>query len=215
MEGLLRNSLEQIIEESRMRLVETIGRTEEIWQPYNLQTTTKLRDTLLDMDAMGIDMKSQVTGDTWINLTPSTVNFCRHFLSVTESCGYLAKNETLKMNVEILLKDLFLAQHSIKPSPAITVDVSFCGVSWASNLLTIWPLLFVSWTLWHVTKAICLMFCYRLQWPSSRITRTQSVSFSVIFCKCYRIRINRQSQSHAVSTRRTWSRWKWQGMHLG
>lgn len=124
MEGLLRNSLEQIIEESRMRLVETIGRTEEIWQPYNLQTTSKLRETLLDMDAMGIDMKSQVTGDTWINLTPSTVNFCRHFLSVTESCGYLAKNETLKMNVEVLLKDLFLAQHSIKPSPAITVDVS-------------------------------------------------------------------------------------------
>lgn len=123
MEGLLRNSLEQIIDESRMRLVETIGRTEEIWQPYNLQTTAKLRETLLDMDAMGIDMKSQVTGDTWINLTASTVNFCRHFLSVTESCGSLAKNETLKMNVEVLLKDLFLAQHSIKPSATITVDV--------------------------------------------------------------------------------------------
>ena len=124
MEGLLRNSLEQIVEENRIRLVETIGRTEEIWQPYNLQTKTHLRETLLDMDSMGIDMKSQVTGDTWINLTSSTVNFCRHFLSVTESCGLLAKNETLKMNVELLLKDLFLAQYNIKPSPMITVDVS-------------------------------------------------------------------------------------------
>lgn len=125
MEGLLRNSLEQIIEESRQRLVETIGRTEEVWQPYNLQTTTRLRETLVDMDAMGIDMKSQVTGDTWIKLTASTVNFCRHFLSLTESCGVLAKNETLKLNVEVLLKDLFVAQYSIQPNAGGTsVDVS-------------------------------------------------------------------------------------------
>lgn len=134
----MRNSLEQIIEESRTRLVETIGRTEEIWQPYNLQTTSKLRETLVDMDGMGIDMKSQVTGDTWINLTPSTVNFCRHFLSVTESCGYLAKNETLKTNVEVLLKDLFLAQHSIKPSPTITVDVRASLVPFISILQMIY-----------------------------------------------------------------------------
>lgn len=127
MEGLLRYSLEQIIEESRLRLVETIGRSEELWQPYNLQTTTRLRETLLDMDAMGIDMKSQVTGDTWIKLTPSTVNFCRHFLSVTESCGVLAKNETLKLNVEVLLKDLFLAQYNIQPNASATVDVSRLG----------------------------------------------------------------------------------------
>lgn len=124
MEGLLRNSLEQIIEESRVRLVETIGRTEEVWQPYNLQTTTRLRETLIDMEAMGIDMKSQVTGDTWINLTASTVNFCRHFLCVTESCGVLAKNETLKLNVEVLLKDLFMAQYNIQPSANMSVDVS-------------------------------------------------------------------------------------------
>lgn len=125
MEGLLRQSLEQIIDESRLRLVETIGRTEESWQPYNLQTKSNLRTTLRELDGLGIDMKSQVTGDTWINLTQSTVSFCRHFLIVTESCGYLAKNNVLKQKCEIVLKDLFLAQHSIKPSPTITVDVSF------------------------------------------------------------------------------------------
>lgn len=124
MEGLLRNSLEQIIEESRIRLVETIGRSEDVWQPYNLQTKSHLKTLLRELNGLGIDMQSQVTGDTWINLTQTTVNFCRHFLSVTESCGYLAKNETLKMNVEVLLRDMFLAQHGSKPSATISVDVS-------------------------------------------------------------------------------------------
>lgn len=124
MEGLLRNSLEQLIEESRIRLVETIGRSEDMWQPYNLQTKSHLKTLLRELDAVGIDMQTQVTGDTWINLTQTTVNFCRHFLSVTESCGYLAKNETLKINVELLLRDMFLAQYECKPSDTTTCDVS-------------------------------------------------------------------------------------------
>lgn len=124
MEGLLRNSLEQLVEESRVRLVETIGRSEDVWQPYNLQTKSHLKTLLRELDAVGIDMQSQVTGDTFFNLTQATVNFCRHFLSVTESCGYLAKNETLKINVELLLRDMFLAQYECKPSEATTVDVS-------------------------------------------------------------------------------------------
>ncbi|CAD7093646.1 unnamed protein product [Hermetia illucens] len=125
MEGLLRGTLEQIIEESRVRMLETVGRTEDAWQPYNLQTKSNLKSLLRDMEILGLDMSSQVTGDTWINLTQSTVNFCRHFLSVTESCAYLAKIETLKLNSEILLKDIFLAQHAIKPNPGITVDLNF------------------------------------------------------------------------------------------
>lgn len=124
MEGLLRNNLEKLIEESRIRLVETIGRTEDLWQPYNLQTKSHLKSLLRDLDAVGIDMQSQVTGDTWINLTQTTVNFCRHFLSVTESCGYLAKNETLKVSVEMLLRDMFMAQFECKPSGTTSVDVS-------------------------------------------------------------------------------------------
>jgi hypothetical protein len=124
MEGLLRGTLEQLIEESRFRLIDTIGRTEKIWTPYNLQTKLNLRSTLRELEAAGVDMKSQVTGDTWINLTQSTVNFCRHFMSVTESCALLARNETLRNNVEILLKDLFLAQYSAKPNPNVAVDVS-------------------------------------------------------------------------------------------
>lgn len=124
MEGLLRTTLEQIIEESRYRLIETIGRTEKVWQPYNLQTKSNLRSVLRELDALGIDMKSQVTGDTWINLTQSTVNFCRHYLSVCESCALLAKIESLRTHVEVLLKDLFVAQYNIRPSPTMTVDVS-------------------------------------------------------------------------------------------
>lgn len=69
-------------------------------------------------------MKSQVTGDTWINLTQSTVNFCRHYMTVCESCAILAKIEALRPEVELLLHDMFVAQHSIKPSPNAIVDVS-------------------------------------------------------------------------------------------
>lgn len=125
MEGLLRNTLEQIIEESRSRLIDTISRTEKVWQPYNLKTKSNLRVILRELDAMGIDMKPQVTGDTWINLTQSTVNFCRHFLCICESCATLAKMEALRSPVEKLLRDLFLSQYSSKPSPNVTVDVCF------------------------------------------------------------------------------------------
>lgn len=124
MEGLLRTTLEQIIEESRIRLIETISRTEKVWQPYNLQTKSNLRSILREFESHGIDMKSQVTGDTWINLTQSTVNFCRHYMTICESCAILAKIEALRPNVEQLLNDMFVAQHSIKPSPHVTVDVS-------------------------------------------------------------------------------------------
>lgn len=124
MEGLLRTTLEQILEESRVRLIDTISRTEKIWQPYNLQTKSNLRSLLRELDALGIDMKSQVTGDTWINLTQSTVNFCRHYLSICESCAILAKMEAMRSNAQTLLRDLFLAQYNSKPSSNVTVDVS-------------------------------------------------------------------------------------------
>lgn len=124
MEGLLRTTLEQIVEESRIRLTETISRTEKVWQPYNLQTKTNLRSVLRELDALGIDMKSQVTGETWINLTQSTVNFCRHYLSICESCATLAKIEALRSHIEILLRDLFLAQYNSKPNSNVTIDVS-------------------------------------------------------------------------------------------
>lgn len=124
MEGLLRIPLEQILDESRARLIDTISRTEKVWQPYNLQTKSNLRNVLRELDALGIDMKSQVTGDTWINLTQSTVNFCRHFLSICESCAILAKMEAMRSHAQTLLKDLFMAQYNSKPSPNVTVDVS-------------------------------------------------------------------------------------------
>lgn len=123
LEGLLRITLEDILKESRDRLIDTISRTEKVWQPYNLQTKSNLRNLLRDLDSLGIDMKSQVTGDTWINLTQSTVNFCRHFLSICESCASLAKMEAMRSHAQTLLRDLFLAQHNSKPNSNVAVDV--------------------------------------------------------------------------------------------
>ncbi|KAL9697411.1 hypothetical protein quinque_000852 [Culex quinquefasciatus] len=125
MEGLLRNTLEQLLEEAKYRLVDSIGRTEDVWQPYNLQTKTNLRAVLKEFEGVGVDMLPLVTGDTWINLTQTTVNFCRHFLATAESCAHLAKYDSLKTDAELLLKELFLAQHAIKPHAAMNVDLNF------------------------------------------------------------------------------------------
>lgn len=134
MEGLLRTPLEQIIDESRVRLTDTIGRTEKVWQPYNLQTKSNLKTSLRELDALGIDLSGHVTGDTWISLTQSTVNFCRHFLSICESCAILAKIEALRSPVETLLRDLFMAQYNSKPNANMTVDVS--GVLGAEQIFS-------------------------------------------------------------------------------
>lgn len=125
LEGLLRTTLESLIEESKERLLDSVGRTEESWLPYNLQTKSNLRRLLLELDVLGIDVRAQTTGDTWINLTQSTVVFIRHFLQLTDYCGCLAKCETLLQSLETLLKELFLAQHSLKPPSDMAVDVGF------------------------------------------------------------------------------------------
>jgi exocyst complex component 8 len=124
MEGLLRGTLEQLIEESRYRLIENITRTDTVWQPYNLGSKSNLKVLVKELNGMGVDLSELITGDTWINLTQSTVNFCRHFLSVTESCATIGKNSILKPDCEQLLKELFVAQYNIKPTGSENVDVS-------------------------------------------------------------------------------------------
>lgn len=150
MEGLLRNTLEQLLEEAKYRLVDSIGRTEDVWQPYNLQTKSNLRAVLKEFEGVGVDMLPLVTGDTWINLTQTTVNFCRHFLATAESCAHLAKYDSLKTDAELLLKELFLAQHAIKPHAAMNVDVRDCFGR--GRLEFCLMLIFFSSTLWRRTK---------------------------------------------------------------
>ncbi|SPP89575.1 exocyst complex component 8 [Drosophila guanche] len=125
MEGLLRTTLESLIEDSKERLLDSVGRSEESWQPYNLQTKSHLKRLLLELDVLGIDVRAQATGDTWINLTQSTVVFIRHFLQLIEHCGGLAKCETLLQKLDLLLKELFIAHHSQKPPSDMAVDPNF------------------------------------------------------------------------------------------
>ncbi|XP_050083794.1 exocyst complex component 8 [Anopheles aquasalis] len=125
MEGLLRSTLEQLLDEARYRLVDSIGRTEDPWQPYNLQTKTGLRALLKEFDTLGIDFRAYVTGDTWINLTQATVGFCRHLIQTTESCAFLAKYDSLQRDAETLIRELFLSQHSTKPPNSLNADIKF------------------------------------------------------------------------------------------
>ncbi|KAM7364087.1 exocyst complex component Exo84 [Cochliomyia hominivorax] len=125
LEGLLRSDMIALINDCRIRLLETIGRPEDTWQPYNLQTKSNLKRLLLEMDTLGINLRSHATGDTWINLNKSTVNFTRHYLQLTQYSADLAKSETLSQSCQILLSDLIQAQYSIKLSAAISVDPNF------------------------------------------------------------------------------------------
>lgn len=53
-----------------------------------------------------------------------TLNFCRHYINVTDSCSLLAKNESVIRETETLLKDLFIAQYTINISTNTNIDVS-------------------------------------------------------------------------------------------
>lgn len=123
-EGLLRADLEELIKESRARLIDAVGRTEDIWQPYNLQTKINLKRLLNEFDQFGLDIRSYTTGETWINLTQPTVNFSKHYLQITNHCAILAKIECLSNSCQKLLRDLWLAQKSINPPTSLVVDVS-------------------------------------------------------------------------------------------
>lgn len=129
LEGLLRADLEDLINESRLRLLETVGRTDDPWQPFNLHTKSNLKRLLLELEVLGIDMRPHTTGDTWINLTQSTLNFTRHYLQLTNHCAYLAKSEALSKSCQVLLRDLIIAQHSLKPDANLSVDVSVISAS--------------------------------------------------------------------------------------
>ncbi|GAB0097961.1 Exocyst complex component 8 [Sergentomyia squamirostris] len=125
MEGLLRPTLEGLLSESKDRLIGATQRIEDNWQPYNLRTKQALRTILKEFEAFGINLKPLVTGDTFITLTQSTVNFCRQFFLTTASCATLAKYETLKHDGEMLVRELFLTQFHLKVDPTAAIDLNF------------------------------------------------------------------------------------------
>ncbi|XP_063704483.1 exocyst complex component 8 isoform X2 [Culicoides brevitarsis] len=125
MEGLLRSTLHYLLEECKRRIIETIERSEDICQPCNLHSKSNLQDTIKEFALLGIDIQMLVTGETWINLSQTTLNFCRNFINITDSCALLAKNESIKFESENLLKEIFIAQFQSKPNMDKTVDLNF------------------------------------------------------------------------------------------
>lgn len=81
MEGLLRTAVQKLIEECSCRLLEPIGRAEDVWQPYNLQSKTNVRNTIKDFALLEIDLRPLVTGNVTylINLSLFHFFFFAHF----------------------------------------------------------------------------------------------------------------------------------------
>lgn len=67
MEGLLRNTIIQLLEESTYRLLEPIGRTEDVWQPFNLQSKTNIRNMVKEYSLIGMDLRPLVTGKFFVD----------------------------------------------------------------------------------------------------------------------------------------------------
>jgi hypothetical protein len=108
--------LEVLCEAEKQRLIEAINRTDEDWQPYNLVSRNSIRTLLKEFNGFGIKLDDYVTGEIYLNLSQSTVQFCRLFLKITESYSIVARNSIMKPTCERILRDLYLAHYNLKPS---------------------------------------------------------------------------------------------------
>lgn len=121
MEGLLRAPLEILMEESKQRLIETINRTEDSWQPYKVDN---MRNLLKEFHALSINLEEFVAGEIYLTLSQSTVQFSRLFLKITESYSIIAKNSDYT-RIDKILRDIFLTHYKLKPLPTQqNIDVS-------------------------------------------------------------------------------------------
>lgn len=123
-DGILRCPIEMLMEESKQRIIETINRTDENWQPYNLMTKNSIRMLLKEFSSYGIMLDQYVTGEIYLTLSPSTIQFSRLYLKVTQSYSIVARNSILKPTCERILRDIFLAHYNLKPASQQNIDVS-------------------------------------------------------------------------------------------
>ncbi|KAJ8916246.1 hypothetical protein NQ315_016386 [Exocentrus adspersus] len=93
--GALRSPLTKALREARDKLIDSIKlrSLDDKWIPMNLHSKSALARCLQEHASMGLDLSTYVTGDTWIQLTASTLSFTKMFLTLLDDCTRLKTTE--------------------------------------------------------------------------------------------------------------------------
>ncbi|KAL1491069.1 hypothetical protein ABEB36_011722 [Hypothenemus hampei] len=111
LDGTLRASLNKALSDAKDKLIDSIKLrvSEDKWIPINLKTKSALARCLQEYAQMGLKLDIYVTGDVWLQLTPSNLAFTKAFLILLEDCLKLKTTELLYTIDDTLCK-VFEAQ---------------------------------------------------------------------------------------------------------
>ncbi|CAH1105110.1 unnamed protein product [Psylliodes chrysocephalus] len=111
LDGALRSSLMKALRDARDKLIDSIKlrALDDKWIPMNLHSKSSLGRCIQEHAQMGLNLESYVSGDTWLQLTASTLSFTKMFLSLLNDCMKLKTTE-LMYTIDETLYNVFEAQ---------------------------------------------------------------------------------------------------------
>ncbi|XP_018562650.1 exocyst complex component 8 [Anoplophora glabripennis] len=111
LDGALRSPLTRGLREARDKLIDSIKlrSLDDKWIPMNLHSKSAVARCLQEHSNMGLELSSYITGDTWIQLTASTLSFTKMFLTLLEDCMRLKTTELI-FTIDETLYNVFEAQ---------------------------------------------------------------------------------------------------------
>nr|XP_023022434.1 exocyst complex component 8 [Leptinotarsa decemlineata] len=111
LDGSLMSSLTKALKDARDKLIDSVKlrAIDDKWIPINLHSKSALARCLQEHAQMGLHLESYITGDTWLQLTPSTLAFTKMFLLFLNDCLKLKTNE-LMFTIDEMLYSVFEAQ---------------------------------------------------------------------------------------------------------
>lgn len=128
LDGALRSPLTRALREARDKLIDSIKlrSIDDKWIPMNLHSKSAVTRCLQEHSNMGLELSSYITGkrvffqkklcnksiiagDTWIQLTASTLSFTKMFLTLLEDCMRLKTTELI-YTIDETLYSVFEAQ---------------------------------------------------------------------------------------------------------
>ncbi|CAG9859377.1 unnamed protein product [Phyllotreta striolata] len=112
LDGALRSSLMKALKDARDKLIDSIKLRvlDDKWIPINLHSKSALSRCVQEYSQMGLtNVGSYVSGDTWLQLTASTLSFTKMFLNLLNDCMKLKTTE-LMYTIDETLYNVFEAQ---------------------------------------------------------------------------------------------------------
>nr|CAI5822840.1 unnamed protein product [Callosobruchus analis] len=111
LDGHLRSPLTKSFRDARDKLIDSIKLRvlEDKWIPMNLHSKLQVSRCLQEYNALGLTLDSYVTGDTWIQITASTLAFTKTFFTLLHDCVKLQTSDLIH-TIDDTLYTVFEAQ---------------------------------------------------------------------------------------------------------